>query len=69
MFNVALFNAALAKKSLTRGDLAKKLGINQSTLTQKIKDEGRFTHDEEEKMISLFGKKETLAFLFSTDVA
>ena len=65
MFNQELLAINLANKKLSMEDLAEIIGVSKATLSNKIKDGGRFTHSEEEKMIAVFGKKEALAFLYS----
>lgn len=51
MFNMAEFNAALARKGCTRKELAEMLDINEVTLYRKLKRGGDFTREEINIMI------------------
>ena len=51
MFDIAEFRAALARKGMTRKELAEMLGINEVTLYRKLKRDGDFTREEINTMI------------------
>lgn len=51
MFDIAEFRAALARKGMTRKELAEMLGINEVTLYRKLKRGGDFTREEINTMI------------------
>ncbi len=46
MFNKCEFNAQMARKNKRREDLAKALGIDPSTLSRKIKNNGDFDREQ-----------------------
>jgi predicted transcriptional regulator len=64
MFDKRLLKIAMAEKGLSKNQFALLLGITLKTLSAKIKNDGQFTHEEQEKMITLFGKKTALGFLY-----
>jgi len=66
MFNKNEFNAMLARKGLTRSDLAEKLGMRRETLYRRIANEGNFTYSEICTLIEIFGKDEVVNALFSS---
>lgn len=51
MFNKNEFKAQLVRKEMTMKELAVFLGIDESTLYRKIRDDGRFTRQEINAMI------------------
>jgi DNA-binding XRE family transcriptional regulator len=53
MFKENLFNACLAKESMTKEELAKKLGIHPTTLSRKISNDGAFDREEINKIIDI----------------
>lgn len=46
MFNDRLFRSKVVLCGLTLGELAKSMGINESTLHGKLKRQGSFSRDE-----------------------
>lgn len=66
MFDKNEFNAMLARRGMSRENLAKNLGIRRETLYRKITNDGSFTISEITKLIELFGKDEVCNALFST---
>lgn len=65
MFNKNEFNAMLARKGMTRDDLATLLCIRRETLYRKIKNDGDFTAKEIKIMLQHFDKEELWKALFS----
>ena len=51
MFNERLFRAKVVFKGLTLAEVAKAIGINEATLSRKIKNNGSFTREEIAKLI------------------
>ena len=64
MFNVNEFNAMLARKGLTKDELAKLLGISRDSLYRKIANDGKFVRSEITKMIEIFGIEDVVRALF-----
>lgn len=46
MFKSVLFESTLVLKQMTKAKLAKTIGIDESTLSRKIKNNGNFSRDE-----------------------
>ena len=65
MFNKNEFNAMLARKGMTRAELADRLGIARETLYRRISHNGEFNYKEISMLISIFGKDEVMNALFS----
>ena len=59
------FNAEIARKGMTKSELAAKLGISEVTLYRKIKKGGSFSRSEVETLMKIFGKQATINFLYS----
>ena len=53
MFDKKKFKSQLVLAGISAKELAKKLGINESTLYRKINEDGRFTRKEINDMISI----------------
>ena len=53
MFDKKKFKSQLVLAGISAKELAKKLGINESTLYTKINEDGRFTRKEINDMISI----------------
>ena len=51
MFNKNEFRAAIARAGKTHKDVAKQIGVDESTLYRKIQENGRFTRAEINEMI------------------
>ena len=64
MFNKNEFNAMLARKGMSKEELASKLGMRRETLYRRIK-EGFFYTKEIAILIDLFGKDDVCRALFS----
>jgi hypothetical protein len=65
MFKENEFNAALARAGKTRGDLAKELNINMSTLWRKINNDGSFTRKEINTIIEFLQIDDPASIFFS----
>lgn len=65
MFNMAEFNAALARKGRTRKELAEILGINEVTLYRKLKRGGDFTREEINIMIDRLDISDPVGIFFA----
>lgn len=68
MFQENLLNAELAKKGMTKGELAKVLHIDPSTLTRKLKMEGNFTRDEINTIIEVLDIQDPKPIFFAENV-
>lgn len=65
MFDIQKLDEELKNHHLKRKDFAKKLGISRYTLFRRIyKEEGNFSLAEIRRMFEIFGKDETIIFLF-----
>lgn len=67
MFDKNEFNAMLARKGMTRDDLAKILCIRRETLYKKIKNDGSFNAADIKVMLQHFDSKELFRALFSCE--
>jgi len=65
MFDERRFMAQLALAGVTVTQLAKHLGIDQSTLRRKIADDGRFTRKEINEMIDFLKIEDARAIFFA----
>ena len=50
MFDETAFREQMQMVGVTFSDIAKALGINESTVFRKLADDGRFTRDEIQKL-------------------
>ena len=67
MFDKNEFNAMLARKGMTRNDLANILHIRRETLYKKIKNDGNFSSEEIKTMLGHFDSKDLFRALFSCE--
>lgn len=65
MFNIKEFNAMLARKGMTKIELAKTLGISSSALYRRLRNDGQFSIMEISDMIKIFGQDEVIKAFFS----
>lgn len=69
MFDERRFRAQMVLADVTMKELASSLGINESTLYRKIKQEGAFTRDEINRMIDILKIKEPGEIFFANKLA
>lgn len=69
MFDERRFKAQLVLADVTMKELAVKLGINESTLYRKIKQDGAFTRDEINEMISILNISDPKDIFFADELA
>lgn len=64
MFRENEFNAALARANKTKRELAQELGIEESTLWRKIKNDGSFTRKEINTIIDFLQIDDPMTIFF-----
>ena len=64
MINVNKLNGAIAEAGYSKRTLAKKLGMNESTLSRKLK-RGVLGSDEIENLISILNIKDPMLIFFN----
>ena len=69
MFDERRFRAQLALVGISMKALADILGINESTLYRKVKDDGAFTREEINKMIDALKIEDPKAIFFANELA
>lgn len=69
MFNKNEFKAQLARVGMSAKTLAEKLGIDESTLYRKINNQGNFTRQEINDMISILGITNPKIIFFADELA
>lgn len=69
MFDERRFKAQLILAGVTARELSAKLGINESTLYRKIKQDGSFTRDEINEMIKILGISDPKDIFFADKLA
>lgn len=69
MFDEKRFKAQLVLSGITAKELATKLGINESTLYRKIRQDGAFTRDEINEMIKILGIRDPKDIFFADELA
>ena len=69
MFNERKFKAQLVLNGVSMKELAQKMGINESTLYRKIKQDGSFTRDEINQMISILNIDDPKEIFFTEELA
>lgn len=69
MFDERRFRAQLALVGISMKALADILGINESTLYRKVKDDGAFTREEINKMIDALKIEDPKAIFFADELA
>lgn len=65
MFNKNEFNAMVARKGITKIELAKMLKISTCALYRRLKNDGCFSIIEISDMIDIFGKEDVMKAFFS----
>lgn len=69
MFDRNRFKAQCVLKNMTLRDVAKELGINESTLYRKIQRDGDFTRDEINKLIMILDISNPEVIFFTDKLA
>lgn len=69
MFDKRKFMAQMALAGVTLKDLAAHLGIDKSTLSRKISDDGRFTRKEINEMIDFLKIDDPADIFFARQLA
>lgn len=69
MFDERKFRAQIVLKGLTVKDLATQLGVNESTLHRKIRQDGNFSRDEINKLISILEIENPADIFFADELA
>ena len=69
VFDEKRFKAQLVLSGITATELATKLGINESTLYRKIRQDGAFTRDEINEMIKILGIRDPKDIFFADELA
>lgn len=64
--NVNLFKSELIKNGYTQASLAKKIGISQSTMSRKLRNNS-FTIEEAEAIIKILGIAQPSSVFFTTE--
>lgn len=64
--NVNLFKSELIKNGYTQASLAKKIGISQSTMNRKLRNNS-FTIEEAEAIIKILGIAQPSSVFFTTE--
>lgn len=64
MFNRNEFNALLAKNGYTKGEFARKIGMDPSTFHRKLDRGADFSYPELCEIAQLLGKQEVLSIFF-----
>lgn len=63
-FSESDFKAELVRKNITLAELATKMGISESTLHRKIKNNGSFSRKEISILFSIFTVEVAMKFLY-----
>ena len=69
VFDERKFRAQIVLKGLTVKDLATQLGVNESTLHRKIRQDGNFSRDEINKLISILDIENPADIFFADELA
>ena len=69
MFNKAKFKAQMILAGINYKELAKKLGINESTLHRKISADGNFTRKEINDLIIILNIRDPEEIFFVEELA
>ena len=69
MFNQNKLKAQMALANISAKDLAKEMGINESTLYRKIQNDGNFTRSEINSMISILRIEDPADIFFADELA
>lgn len=65
MFNAAEFRAAMARRNMTKKEVAAELGISEVTLWRKLNRDGDFTREEINKLIDALQIEDPNAVFFA----
>lgn len=68
MFDKRKFMAQMVLAGMTQKELAQKLGIDESTLYRKIKDDGRFSRKEMNSIIEILKIKDPNPIFFAPEL-
>lgn len=69
MFDERRFRAQLVLADVTMKELAAKLNINESTLYRKVKQDGSFTRDEINQLITILNIEDPKQIFFAEELA
>ena len=69
MFDITLFKAQMVLKHLSGKDLAKALGIDESTLYRKLRNDGNFTRREINTLIQVMDIEDPSDIFFAEELA
>ncbi|MBQ3182388.1 MAG: XRE family transcriptional regulator [Clostridia bacterium] len=69
MFNRQKFKAAMVASGKNAADVAKMLGINESTFYRKIANDGNFNRAEIEQMVSYLSIEKPIDIFFGEKLA
>ena len=68
MFNLSEYRAAMARKGLTKKDVAHALNISEVTLWRKLKRGGDFSREEINSLINLMDIEDVSGIFFAPEV-
>lgn len=68
MFNLPEYRAAMARKGLTKKDVAQALNITEVTLWRKLKRGGDFSRAEINTLVDLMDIEDVAAVFFAPEV-
>lgn len=69
MFDKKRFMAQLVLSDVSMKELAKKLGIDESTLYRKVNEDGRFSRKEINAMLSILKIEDPYPIFFADELA
>ena len=69
MFDKLEFRATLVRNGKTFADVAKWLGINESTLSRKVNGQTEFTRKEIQSICEFLGEENPMKIFFANDIA
>jgi len=69
MFNETELRVQMTRRGVTNQEVAKALGIDESTLYRKIKADGRFTRAEINALIDFLQIEDPRAIFFADELA
>lgn len=68
MFNQAEFRAAMARKGVTKKEVAQELGVSEVTLWRKLNKDGDFSREEINKLIDCLQIDDPSAVFFAPEL-
>lgn len=68
MFNLPEYRAAMARKGITKKDVARALNISEVTLWRKLKRGGDFSRSEINTLIELMNIEDVSGIFFAPEV-